>query len=192
MRRGRRLARLQVVAAAQKAAETGAAFEAAITTRRAGQGATEAEAAFAKIAADGTAGYRVLARIARDGRARPDRSQGRASAAYDAISDRQRRSVRCCGILPALRAARCWSTPRPMIRSCARLEPLTAADRHVPAHRARICWRLSAGKAGDQRCDKKWVDAILSDGETPAALARAASTMLSALDGATARVEEAR
>ena len=47
---------------AKKAAEAGAAFEAAITLSDGGKHA-EAEAAFAKIAADGTAGYRPLARI---------------------------------------------------------------------------------------------------------------------------------
>jgi hypothetical protein len=47
---------------ARKAAETGAAFEAATALAEAGK-RSEAEAAFAKIAADGTAGYRILARL---------------------------------------------------------------------------------------------------------------------------------
>src|SRR4029453_5148235 len=47
---------------AKKAAESGAAFEAAATLAEAGKRG-EAEAAFAKVAADGTAGYRHLARM---------------------------------------------------------------------------------------------------------------------------------
>ena len=47
---------------AKKAAEAGAAFEAAITLSDGGKHA-EAEQAFAKIAADSTSGYRQLARI---------------------------------------------------------------------------------------------------------------------------------
>ena len=47
---------------ARKAAEAGAAFEAASTLAEAGK-RSEAEAAFGKIAADGTSGYRHLARL---------------------------------------------------------------------------------------------------------------------------------
>ena len=47
---------------AKKAAEAGAGFEAASTLAEAGK-RSEAEAAFGKIAADGTSGYRHLARL---------------------------------------------------------------------------------------------------------------------------------
>src|SRR5436190_24046265 len=47
---------------AKKAAEAGAAFEAASTLAEAGK-RNEAEAAFGKIASDGTSGYRHLARM---------------------------------------------------------------------------------------------------------------------------------
>ena len=47
---------------AKRAAETGAAFEQAVTLAESGK-RQEAEAAFAKLATDGTAGYRVLARL---------------------------------------------------------------------------------------------------------------------------------
>ena len=46
----------------QKAAESGAPFEAAVALAEAGKQA-EAQAAFAKIAKDGSSGYRVLARF---------------------------------------------------------------------------------------------------------------------------------
>ena len=47
---------------AKKAAQAGVAFEQAVTLAEAGKH-QEAEAAFAKLATDGTAGYRVLARL---------------------------------------------------------------------------------------------------------------------------------
>ena len=46
----------------KRAAESGAAFEQAVTLAESGK-PQEAEAAFAKLATDGTAGYRVLARL---------------------------------------------------------------------------------------------------------------------------------
>ena len=46
----------------QKAAESGAAFEAAVALAEGGKQA-EAQAAFAKIAKDGSSGYRILARF---------------------------------------------------------------------------------------------------------------------------------
>jgi hypothetical protein len=46
----------------KRAAESGAAFEQAVALAEAGK-PQEAEAAFAKLATDGTAGYRVLARM---------------------------------------------------------------------------------------------------------------------------------
>ncbi len=57
---------------AKKAGETGTAFEQAVTLAEAGKH-KEAEAAFAKIAADGTAGYRVIARLAPGRRTGADR-----------------------------------------------------------------------------------------------------------------------
>jgi hypothetical protein len=47
---------------AKKAGESGAAFEVAVSLADAGK-SQEADAAFAKLAADGTAGYHVLARL---------------------------------------------------------------------------------------------------------------------------------
>src|SRR5438046_3952308 len=69
---------------AKKAAESGAAFEAASTLAETGK-RSEAEAAFAKIAVDGTAGYRHLARL----REAAELAQGDAKAAvavYDKIA----------------------------------------------------------------------------------------------------------
>ena len=68
----------------KKAAESGAAFEQAVTLAEAGKH-QEAEAAFAKLATDGTAGYRVLARLREAAElARTDRKA--AVKAYDEIA----------------------------------------------------------------------------------------------------------
>ena len=69
---------------AKKAAEAGAAFEAASTLAEAGK-RSEAEAAFAKIAADGTSSYRHLARLREAAElAQTDPKAG--VAAYDKIA----------------------------------------------------------------------------------------------------------
>ena len=61
--------------AAEQAA--GAAFEQALALDRAGKGA-EAQAALAKLAADGPRGYRALARLTGAAVESQERSQGRA------------------------------------------------------------------------------------------------------------------
>ena len=66
---------------AKKSAENGAAFEQAVTLAESGK-QQEAEAAFAKLATDGSTGYRVLARLREAAElARTDRKA--ATAAYD-------------------------------------------------------------------------------------------------------------
>ena len=68
----------------KKAGESGAAFEAAVTLAEAGKH-QEAEAAFAKLAADGTAGYRVLARL-REAAELAQTDRKAAVKAYDEIT----------------------------------------------------------------------------------------------------------
>ena len=69
---------------AKKAGEAGAAFEQAVTLAEAGKH-QEAEAAFAKLAVDGSASYRVLARLREAAElARTDRKA--AINAYDEIA----------------------------------------------------------------------------------------------------------
>ena len=68
----------------KKAAESGAAFEAAATLAETGK-RSEAEAAFAKIAADGTSGYRHLARM-REAAELAQTDSKAAIAAYDQIA----------------------------------------------------------------------------------------------------------
>jgi hypothetical protein len=93
---------------AKKAAEAGAAFEAASTLAETGKH-SEAEAAFAKIAVDGTAGYRHLARL----REAAELAQGDAKAAvavYDKIAANGSVAP-CCRIWRHCGRARCSSTP---------------------------------------------------------------------------------
>src|SRR5262249_10758094 len=68
----------------KKAAESGAAFEAASTLAETGK-RSEAEAAFAKIAVDGTSGYRHLARM-REAAELAQTDAKAAIAAYDQIA----------------------------------------------------------------------------------------------------------
>jgi hypothetical protein len=117
---------------ARKAAEAGAAFEAASTLAEAGK-RSEAEAAFGKIAADGTSGYRHLARL-RETAELAQTDPKAAIAAYDKISaDGAVGPV--LQDLAALRAAH----RRELLRGGT--PPAGAADgqrSHVPSHRPRI------------------------------------------------------
>src|SRR5262249_2605796 len=68
----------------KKAAETGAVYEAAVALAEAGMHA-EAEAAFAKIALEGTSGYRGLARLQQAGEIAHSDAKA-AIAAYQSIA----------------------------------------------------------------------------------------------------------
>lgn len=161
---------------ARKAAETGAAFEAATALAEAGK-RNEAEAAFAKIAADGTAGYRHLARM----REAAELAQSDAKAAitaYDQIAaDRAVGPV--LQDLAALRAAALLIDTGALEEAQRRLEPLAANDRTF-RHTAREFLVLAAWRAGDTAAAKRWFDLIMTDAQTPAAT-RSRVEMLMAL-----------
>jgi hypothetical protein len=161
---------------ARKAAETGAAFEAATAPAEAGK-RSEAEAAFAKIAADGTAGYRHLARM----REAAELAQSDAKAAitaYDQIAaDRAVGPV--LQDLAALRAAALLIDTGALEEAQRRLEPLAANDRTF-RHTAREFLVLAAWRAGDTAAAKRWFDLIMTDAQTPAAT-RSRVEMLMAL-----------
>src|SRR5262245_51395070 len=86
----------------KKAQEAGTAFEAALASAQAGKH-EEAEAAFAKIAADSPSGYRTLARL-REAAELAQRDRAAAVKAYDALSADSRMG-RTLQDLAALRAA---------------------------------------------------------------------------------------
>ncbi|HEY1745299.1 MAG TPA: tetratricopeptide repeat protein [Xanthobacteraceae bacterium] len=147
----------------KKAAESGAAFEQAVTLAAAGKH-DEAEAAFAKLATDGTAGYRVLARLREAAQiARTDPKA--AIKAYDEIAadgsvDRVMRDF------ATLRAGYLLIDTSSYNDVKATLEPLTGADRAF-RHSARELLALSAWKAGDTAATRQWTDAILTDPQSP-------------------------
>jgi len=148
---------------AKQAAQSGAAFEQALDLAQAGKH-QEAEAAFAKLAADGTGGYRILARLREAAElARTDRKA--AVDAYDQISvDKSAGQV--IQDLAAVRAGFLLVDTAPYSEIRGRLEPLTAADRPF-RHSAREILALSAWKSGDVTAARKWTDMIMGDPQSP-------------------------
>jgi hypothetical protein len=165
---------------ARKAAEAGAAFEAASTLAETGKH-SEAEAAFAKVAADGTSGYRNLARL-REAAELAQVDPKAAVAAYDKVAaDATIGAV--LQDLAALRAGAILVDTASFDEAQRRLEPLTANDRTF-RHTARELLVLAAWRAGDSAAAKRWFDMMAADIQTPAAT-RSRVEMLMAL-GATA------
>ncbi len=148
---------------AKKAAEAGAAFEQAVTLAESGK-QQEAEAAFAKLAANGNAGYRILARLREAGElARTDRKA--AVSAYDEIAaDRSVGQV--IQDLATLRSGFLLVDSASYGEMRARLEPLTGTERTF-RHSARELLALSAWKEGDMGAARQWTDAIMTDPQTP-------------------------
>jgi hypothetical protein len=150
---------------AKKAAESGAAFEAAVTLAETGKH-QEAEAAFAKLATDGTASYRTLARLREAAElARTDKAA--AVKAYDDIA-----ADKSAGLvideLAALRAGFLLVDTAPYSEVRARLEPQTGADK-IFRHSARELLALSAWKSGDMTAARQWTDMIITDPQSPEA-----------------------
>ena len=162
---------------AKKAAEAGAAFESAIALSDAGKHA-EAEAAFAKIAADGSSGYRPLARIREatelaqtdpeGGRCVPTRKSAMTAPPRPVLRD-----------LAALRAGALLIDAANYPDAQRLLEPLTAPDRTF-RHTARELLALAAWRQGDAPGTKRWFDMLATDPLTPTAT-RTRAEMLMAL-----------
>jgi len=148
----------------KQAAQSGAAFEQAVSLAEVGKH-QEAEAAFAKLASDGTAGYRVLARLRQAAElALTDRKA--AVGAYDVIAA-DNGTGQVIQDLAAVRAGILLVDTAPYSEMRTRLEPLTAGDRTF-RHTARELLALSAWKAGDIAAARQWTDMIMSDPQTPA------------------------
>lgn len=151
---------------AKKAAEAGSAFEAAISLSEQGKSA-EAEAAFAKIAADGSKGYRGLARLRAAAEA-STRDPQAAGKLYDAIaadptvsgSEQDLARIRAGGLLME-------TEPYAAMRQ--RLEPATGEGRTY-RHTARELLALSAWRANDATAARQWLDMIGNDPRTPASM----------------------
>ena len=164
---------------AKKAAEAGAAFDAAALLSEQGQH-QEAEAAFAKIAAEGTSTYRVLAKL-REAAALAHHDAKAGIAAYDAVaSDRSLDQMQ--RDLAALRAAYVLVDTAPYDELKNRVEPLTATGRAF-RHSARALLALSAWRANNAAEMNRWTDMVLADPNTPTNT-RGQIEMLIALAGA--------
>lgn len=148
---------------AKQAGEAGAAFTAAMVLSEQGKH-EEAEAAFDKLARDGTASYRVLAKF-REAAELAQRDPKAAVAAYDALSD-NRAFGPVWQDLATLRAGYVLVDTAPYDEIRRRIEPLTAADRTF-RHSARALLALAAWRANDAAATKRWFEMILADGETP-------------------------
>jgi hypothetical protein len=147
----------------KKAAESGAAFEAAVSLAETGKH-QEAEAAFAKLAADGSGGYRSLARL-REAAELVSTDRNAAVQAYDQIAADN--SVgKTIQDLAAVRAGMLLVDTAPYDQMRQRLEPLTASDRAF-RYSARELLALSAWKAGDMAAARQWTDMIVTDPQTP-------------------------
>ena len=148
---------------AKKAAEAGAAFDAAAVLNEQGN-RQEAAAAFAKIAADGTANYRMLAKL-REAATLAHSDPKAAVAIYDAVAsdrglDQMQRD------LAASRAAYILVDTISHDELKTRLEPLTAAGRPF-RHSARGLMALSAWRDNNAAEMRRWADMVLADADTP-------------------------
>ena len=151
---------------AKKAAEAGAAFDAAADLSEQNKHA-EAEAAFTKLAATAPYGYAMLARL----RAAAEvavRDPQAAAKMYDDIS--------ADGSVPAperdlarIRAASLLLDSTSYNNMVQRLEPATVPSATF-RHTARELLALSAWRANDATATRQWLDMIANDDETPAGL----------------------
>ena len=148
---------------AKKAAEAGAAFEAASSLADAGKHA-EAEAAFARIATDGTASYRHLARM----RAAAELAQTDAKAAVAAYEKIAGDSAvgDVLQDLAGVRAAALMIDAGSFREAQQKLEPLAANER-VFRHTARELLVLAARRAGHAAEAKRWSELVMADPQTP-------------------------
>jgi hypothetical protein len=167
---------------ARKSAEAGTAFEAAVTLIDQHKH-TEAEAAFAKIAAEAPSGYRILARF-REAASIAERDAKAAVKIYDSLAtDSSAGPV--LQDLANVRAGMLVTDSEPYNSLLARLEPLTAADRPF-RHTARELLAFSAWRSSDSEAVKRWINMIVTDAETPAGT-RTRIDMLMALTGSHAK-----
>jgi hypothetical protein len=161
---------------AKKAAAAGAEFEAAIALSEEGKRA-EAEAAFAKVAAEAPAGYRALARM-RAASALAQSKPADAVKAYDEISVDASFGTSWQD-LAAVRAGLLLVDTAPLADMRRRLEPVAEPTRSF-RHTARELLALSAWRNHDVSAARKYLDMIASDAESPIGV-RARADVLSAL-----------
>jgi hypothetical protein len=147
----------------RRAAVAGAAYDVAAKLADEGKH-DEAEAAFAKLVSDGTAGYRVLARL-REAAQIAARDPKAAVAAYDKIAGESTGPL--VGELASIRAALLLVDTAKLDEMTQRLEPL-AQPSGTFRHTAREMLALSAWRNGDTAAMRRWTDAAKNDLEAPA------------------------
>jgi hypothetical protein len=148
---------------AKKAAEAGAAFDAAVELSEQNKHA-EAEAAFNKLAATAPSGYRVLARLRAAAEAATRDPQAGAKLYDEIAADRSVGSAQ--QDLARVRAAGLLLETASYPNMLQRLEPATKPDATF-RHTARELLALSAWRANDTAAARQWLDMIATDGETP-------------------------
>jgi hypothetical protein len=166
----------------RKAAESGAAFEAAVALGESGKQA-EAQEAFSKLAKEGSSGYRTLARF-REAAELAKTDPAAAVKIYDSLTA-ESGIGRSLQDLAAIRAGLILVDSATPAELATRLEPLTATDRPF-RHTARELLALGAWRAGDAAAAKRWFDLIATDVETPAGT-RQRIEVLMTLSGAKAK-----
>jgi hypothetical protein len=150
----------------RKAAEAGALFESALSLSEQGKHA-EAQAALAKVEAEGTAAYRMLARF-RQAADLAERDPAAAVKAYDElVADRGADPV--MQDLAAVRAGLILVDTATLEEMNRRLEALTGADRAF-RHSARELLALAAWRANDAATARRWLETITADADTPAGI----------------------
>jgi hypothetical protein len=161
---------------AKKAAAAGAAFESALNLSEQGKHA-EAEVAFAKVAAEAPAGYRILARL----RAAAELAQTKpadAVKAYDELAADTSLGPTLQD-LPAVRAGMLMVDSAPLSDMQRRLDSVAESGRTY-RHSARELLALSAWRNHDFSAARRYIDMIATDAETPSG-ARSRAETLSAL-----------
>lgn len=161
---------------AKRAAAAGAAFEAATALGEQGKYA-EAEAAFAKVAADAPEGYRVLARMRAAG-ALAQIKPADAVKAYDELSADASLGATWQD-LAAIRAGLLLVDTATLADMRRRLEPLAEPTRSF-RHTARELLALSAWRNHDFAAARRYLDMIATDAESPIGT-RARADVLSGL-----------
>ena len=158
---------------AQKAAEAGAAFDAAIDLSEQGKHA-DAEAAFDKLATTAPSGYRMLARLRAAGElATHDPKAG--AKLYDEIAADRSVSTELQD-LARIRAAALLLDTETYPNMLQRLEAAAKPDATF-RHNARELLALSAWRANDTTAARQWLDMIANDGETPSAMRQRAEAL---------------
>jgi hypothetical protein len=162
----------------KKAVESGSAFEEAVALGEAGKH-SEAEAAFSKVANEGTAGYRNLARM-RAAAEVAAQDPKNAIAAYERIAG-DSSTTPALQDLAGLRAGALLIDQGSFDIARARLEPLSGAGRTF-RHSARELLALAAWRSGNTGDARHWFDMILTDAQTPASTRSRVEMLIALVD----------